>query len=290
MKELVVISGKGGTGKTTFAASFAALAEQKVLADCDVDAADLHLLLHPNVLREEPFPGRAVARIVPEKCTQCGLCVKACRFEAIVETQDGIRVDTVACEGCGLCKFVCPEGAVEMEEATAGKWFLSDTSYGPMVHAKLGVAQENSGKLVTMVRQQARLLAEERELELVLVDGPPGIGCPMISAITGADMALVVTEPTLSGAYDMGRALDVAKHFGVKAVVAVNKADINPENTESIRRDCSERGVEVVGEVPFDRKVVEALVDGRIAVDGGKGPAAKEIIRIWEKIEEILGI
>mgnify|MGYP000091246153 CR=1 FL=1 len=288
MRELVVVSGKGGTGKTTFVASFAALADNKIMADCDVDAADLHLLLHPEVLREEAFPGRKVAKIVPEKCTGCGLCAEACRFQAIEGTSGGFRVDHVACEGCGLCKFVCPEGAIELEETEAGRWFVSDTPYGPMVHAKLGVAQENSGKLVTMVRQQARLLAEEKGFDLIITDGPPGIGCPMISAISGADMALVVTEPTLSGAYDMERALDVAGHFGVRAMVVINKADINPQNAESIRRTCSGKGIEVVGEVPFDPEVVEALVGGDIAVKR-KGPASKEIERIWERVRETLG-
>ena len=281
MKQLTVISGKGGTGKTTLAASFAALAERKVLADCDVDAADLHLLLHPEEQRRETFIGGRVPHLDPAICTECGACRERCRFDAVTEDY---RIDSVACEGCGLCAAVCPVDAIEMRSTEVGEWFISGTSHGPLVHARLGIAEENSGKLVTMVRQQARLLAEEQELDLVLIDGPPGIGCPVISAISGVDLVLAVTEPTLSGAHDLERILGVARHFGVPAQVCVNKHDLNPEITDQIRTFCAESGAEMVGTIPFDPTVISALVAGKTVVEYTDGPVAKAIHEIWARV------
>lgn len=286
MKQLTIISGKGGTGKTTMAGSFAVLAQSKVMADCDVDAADLHLLLHPEVRREERFEGQAVAVIDEETCIQCDRCVEACRFDAIHD----YVVDPVACEGCTLCRWVCPAEAVEMEETVSGSWFISDTRYGPMVHAKLDIAQENSGKLVTMVRQQARLIAEREDLNYVLIDGPPGIGCPVISSITGVDRVLAVTEPTLSGIHDLERILGVAAHFGIGGMVCINKYDLNRANTDAIRRFCDEKGFPVVGEVPFDPVVVDALVNTRTPVEMGDGPVAEEIRRMWDRVHQVLSV
>jgi len=284
MKQLTVISGKGGTGKTTIAASFAALAGSKVMADCDVDAADLHLLLRPEIRREERFEGRAVPVIQEDQCIQCGRCMEACRFDAIHD----YVVDPIACEGCMLCRWVCPVEAIGTQETISGSWFISDTRYGPMVHAKLDIAQENSGKLVTMVRQQARLMAEREGLDYVLIDGPPGIGCPVISAITGVDRVLVVTEPTLSGIHDLERILGVAAHFGIGGMVCINKYDLNRANTDAIRRFCDEKGVPVVGEIPFDPLVVDALVNARTVVEIGNSPVAEEIRRMWDRVHQAL--
>jgi len=227
MKEVVVLSGKGGTGKTSLVGSFAAIAQSKVLADCDVDAADLHLLLNPEQKEENEFWSGQVAVIDGEKCTECGLCQELCYFHAISD----FKVDPVSCEGCGFCYHACPDKAITMTECLSGHWFVSQTRYGPLVHARLGIAEENSGKLVAVVRQNARSIAERENHEYIITDGPPGIGCPVISSLSGTDLALLVTEPTLSGIHDLERVLGVCRHFGVPALVCVNKYDINEDNT-----------------------------------------------------------
>ncbi len=285
MKEIVVISGKGGTGKTTIVGSFAALAKDKVLADCDVDAADLHLLLSPSLEREEEFWSGQVAEIDKEKCTECGLCEDLCRFHAIKD----FTVDHLACEGCTFCCNVCPEDAITMRPCLAGKWFISDTRYGPLVHARLGIAEENSGKLVTLVRQNAKTVGQERGLRYTITDGPPGIGCPVIASLSGANLALIVTEPTLSGMHDLERVMGVCRHFGVPAVVCVNKYDINEDNTRRIEDYCSSQGVEVVSRIPMDNVVTEALVHGLPVVEYAKNGVAREIEKLWERISDKLG-
>jgi len=278
MRELVVLSGKGGTGKTSVVGSFAALAGGKVLADCDVDAADLHLLLSPTVKQQNEFWSGQVACIDQEKCTGCGLCQEVCRFDAIKD----LRVDPVSCEGCGFCSHICPAGAITMEESMSGYWFISDTRYGPLVHARLGIAQENSGKLVAVVRQQARQIAQERGLDLIISDGPPGIGCPVISSLSGASMALLVTEPSLSGIHDLERVLGVCRHFGISAMVCVNKHDLNEENTRRIQSQCSTEGVDIAGMIPFDNAVTESIVRGVPVVEyAGGSRVAREIERMW---------
>jgi len=281
MKELVVLSGKGGTGKTSIVGSLAALAEDKVLADCDVDAADLHLLLEPVVRQKQEFWSGQVAVIDQEKCTQCGLCPELCHFEAIKD----FRVDPVSCEGCGFCRRICPVEAITMKENLSGHWFVSDTEYGPLVHARLGIAQENSGKLVALVRQQAREMAEERGAAFIISDGPPGIGCPVISSLSGAHMALLVTEPTLSGIHDLERVLGVCRHFNVPALVCINKYDINEENSRRIEDYCREQGVEVAARIPFDNIVTEAMVKGQPVVQyNGDSPVSRQIKRLWQNI------
>jgi MinD superfamily P-loop ATPase len=280
MKELVVISGKGGTGKTSIVASFAALAEKPVLADCDVDAADLHLLLKPSVKQENEFWSGQVAQIDEAKCTQCGLCQEICRFEAIKD----YRVDPIACEGCGFCSHICPEDAITMKENMSGHWFISDTHYGPLVHARLGIAQENSGKLVAQVRQEARRIAQEQKLEYIISDGPPGIGCPVISSLSGASLALMVTEPTLSGIHDLERVLGVSGHFGVPAAVCINKYDLNEENSRRIEDYCKDQGIEVAARIPFDNAVTEAIVHGLPVVEYAEGRISREIAGLWEVI------
>jgi MinD superfamily P-loop ATPase len=280
MRELVVLSGKGGTGKTSIVGSFAALAEKKVLADCDVDAADLHLLLNPSVRQQSEFWSGQVAQIDEDRCTQCGLCQDLCRFNAIKD----FRVDPVSCEGCGFCAHICPVEAITMRENMSGHWFISETRYGPLVHARLGITQENSGKLVAVVRQQAKQITEEQDLDYIISDGPPGIGCPVISSLSGASLALLVTEPTLSGIHDLERVLEVCRHFGVPALVCINKCDINEDNTRQIEAYCSAQGIQVASKIPFDNVVTEALVHGVPVVEYADGSVSREIAALWQKV------
>ncbi len=280
MKELVVLSGKGGTGKTSLVASFAALAQGKVLCDCDVDAADLHLILQPTVCEANEFWSGQTAVIDEEKCTQCGLCQQLCRFQAVRD----FKVDAKSCEGCGFCFRICPAGAVTMQEKLAGHWFISDTRYGPLVHAKLGVAQQNSGKLVTLIRQRAKQIAEENGLLYIISDGPPGIGCPVISSLSGANLALLVTEPTLSGIHDLERVVAVCRHFGVPALVCINKYDINDENTLRIERWCVDQGLKIAGKIPFSNVFTESIAKRIPVVENLSDGIARQIKLLWESI------
>jgi len=284
MKEVVVISGKGGTGKTTIAASFAALAESKVLVDCDVDAADLYLLLAPKIKQETEFWSGQVAVINKERCTECGLCREVCRFGAI----ENYLVDKISCEGCGLCSHVCPVGAVTMQPCMAGHWFISDTRYGTLVHARLGIAEENSGKLVALVRNNAKLIAEKQNLDYIISDGPPGIGCPVIASLSGASLALLMTEPTLSGIHDLERVIAVCRHFGIPMLVCINKCDINEENSHRIENYCYQQGIEVAAKIPFDNVVTEAIVSGIPVVEYSEGNITQEIGSLWQRITRTL--
>ncbi len=284
MKEVVILSGKGGTGKTSIVGSFAALSQSKVMADCDVDAADLHLLLNPSIEEKNEFYSGQVACIDDEKCIQCELCQTICRFDTIHD----YRVDPVSCEGCGFCSHLCPVEAITMNECKAGEWFISSSKYGPLVHARLGIAQENSGKLVALVRQQAKKLAGTNSLDYIISDGPPGIGCPVISSLSGASLALIVTEPTLSGIHDMERVLDVCKHFSIPAMVCINKYDLNDENTTAIRDYCRKNEIEVAGLIPFDNAVTEAMVKGVSVVEYSENKVATEIRNLWQNINRRL--
>jgi MinD superfamily P-loop ATPase len=286
MKQLTVISGKGGTGKTTILASLASLVKRAVLVDADVDAADLHLLLKPQIQRREPFWASQVAVIDPEKCDLCGKCAEVCRFDAIRDSQ----VDPISCEGCGVCFHVCPQGAILLKEVQSGEWFISQTRCGPMVHAKLGVAQENSGKLVTLVRKEAQRIAREGNYPLILIDGPPGIGCPVIASLGGVDAALVVTEPSLSGIHDLERVLEVCRHFQVPAWVCVNKWDINPENTRRIEEYCQEKGSPVIGKIPFDPVVTRAMIAERTVLEYSPSMVGREIENIWMRIQCLMNL
>ena len=280
MKEVVVLSGKGGTGKTSIVGCFAAIARSKVLADCDVDAADLHLLLNPRAQEENEFWSGQVAVIDGEKCTECGLCQELCYFNAISD----FKVDPVSCEGCGFCYHACPDKAITMTECLSGHWFVSQTRYGPLVHARLGIAEENSGKLVAVVRQNARSIAEKENYEYIITDGPPGIGCPVISSLSGTDLALLVTEPTLSGIHDLERVLGVCRHFGVPALVCVNKYDINEDNTRRIEQYCTGQGVDMVSKIPVDNMVTEAMVRGIPVVEYNRNGVSQDIERLWSTI------
>jgi MinD superfamily P-loop ATPase len=281
VKEVLILSGKGGTGKTSIVGSFAAIAKNKVMADCDVDAADLHLLLSPSTREKREFRSGQVSVIDNDKCTECGLCQELCRFDAI----ENYKVDPVSCEGCGFCSHICPVEAITMNECKAGDWFISDTKHGPLVHARLGIAQENSGKLVALVRQQAKELAEKNGLEYVISDGPPGIGCPVISSLSGVNLALIITEPTLSGIHDMERVLGVCKHFEIPAIVCINKYDLNEENSIAIHDYCRENGVDIAAMIPFDNAVTEAMVKGISIVEHTDGRVAREIRSLWQHIE-----
>jgi len=278
MKEIVVLSGKGGTGKTSIVASFAAIAQGKVLADCDVDAADLHLLLKPAVREEKEFWSGQVAFIDRDKCTECGLCQELCRFDAIRDFQ----VDPVSCEGCGFCYQVCPVDAITMKDSMSGHSFISKTKYGYLCHARLGIAQENSGKLVALVRQNAKLIAERENLDYVITDGPPGIGCPVISSLSGASLVLLVTEPTLSGIHDLERVIGVCRHFRVPVLVCVNKYDLNEGNTRRIESYCGKAGIEVAAKISFDNVMTEAIVQGVPVVEYSDGKVTQQIKKLWQ--------
>ena len=291
MRQLVILSGKGGTGKTTVAAALAHLASQElpvVLADADVDAANLELVLDPVKLEEHDFMSGQVAVVDIEKCTACGICADVCRFDAVIPGDEAYRVDSLACEGCASCFFQCPEEAIRMEEQQAGLWFRSDTRFGPLYHAHLFAAQENSGKLVTLVKQQARLRGLDTGAALVVVDGPPGIGCPVISASAGMDLALHVVEPTVSGVHDLERIMGTTDHFGVPSLVAINKADLNPARAGEIAAFCAGRGVEVVGRIPYDDVVTEAMVQGQPVTDYTDGPVTEALQRMWSRVRDLI--
>lgn len=281
IKELTVLSGKGGTGKTSIAASLAALADNKVLVDCDVDAANLHLLLRPLVRETVSFKGMPVASIKPEQCTGCGICEEHCRFGAI----EDLTVIEHACEGCGFCNYLCPAEAVEMVERVAGQWFVADSLYGPLVHAQLSIGQENCGKLVNEVKKKAHQLAREGDYDLVIVDGPPGIGCPVLSSLTGSDYVLVVTEPTLSGQHDLERVLSLAAHFSIPALVCINKRDLSLVNALKMEAYCIELGVEVVGKIDYDPAVYRAMSRGVPVVELRGSRAGEQIREMWHRIE-----
>ena len=282
MKQLTVLSGKGGTGKTTITASLAVLAKNVVVADCDVDAPDLHLLLHPSIIKTQKFKGSKLAVIDELKCIECGSCQEKCRFDAITEN---FEVAPFACEGCGVCTIVCSVDAVALTERISGHAYISKMEYGFMAHAMLSPGEANSGKLVTLVRQNAKILAEKEHSNLIIIDGPPGIGCPVIASVTGIDAGLVVTEPTMSGIHDLERALQLLKHFGVPPFVCVNMYDINEDNAGKIVSFCRENSIAIVGRVPFDPLVTEAMVNGKPIVEyAPETDVAREIGKMWEKI------
>ncbi len=286
MKELVIVSGKGGTGKTSLTAAFAALATDHVVSDCDVDAPNLHLLLAPKVEKTEDFIASKVASINPELCTECYACKESCRFDAISEE---LIIDTILCEGCGVCKLVCPVEAVKLEDALSGHIYASETEYCPMAHALLFPGEANSGKLVSRVRQLAKDIAKEKKKELLLVDGPPGIACATIATISGASAGVVVVEPTIPAIHDMERALQLFAHFKIPVMVVINKFDLNLQKTKGIEAYCAEQGVEVVGHIPFDDMMTEAVVAGKPAVIfAPQHTLSKALKDAWASIEERL--
>lgn len=300
MRELVVVSGKGGTGKTSIVAALAALSGRALLADCDVDAANLHLALQPTVRQREVFAGGQRARIDPARCTGCGRCAEVCRFAAVRAAAPAYasgepapapvyHSDPMACEGCGVCTWCCPEQAIAFEPAISGEWFVSDTRHGPMVHARLYPGGENSGKLVTLIRRQARQLAELHGLELIVVDGSPGIGCQVMASVTGADLVLIVSEPTLAGLHDFGRIADLAAHFQAPAALCINKCDLNPQLTLELERAAHDRRIGVVGRIRYTAAFTRAQRRGLSVVECDDDPAADEVRQVWAHLEPLVG-
>jgi MinD superfamily P-loop ATPase len=286
MKELIVISGKGGTGKTSVMAAFSSLAESMVLCDADVDAADLHLIMNPKVIQRTDFQSGNTAVINKDPCTECGLCREMCRFNAI---SADFKVNSIDCEGCGVCVHFCPEDAIDFPVSTCGEWFVSDTRFGPMVHARLGIAEENSGKLVTLVRQEARKLAEAKDLDLILTDGPPGVGCPVIASIGGASAVLIVTEPTVSGKHDMERVTQLAAHFKVPAMICVNKFDLNLELTREIETYAEKKRLLCLGRIPFDPIFTKAMIQAQTVFEyDGQSTVGEAIRGTWQRLTEQL--
>jgi len=295
VRELVVVSGKGGTGKTSLVASLAATSTETVLADCDVDAADLHLVMHPSTYQTESFSGGNRAVIQSERCTGCGKCEELCRFDAISWSGPGngraaitLEVDPIACEGCGVCMHFCEAKAIDFKPAVNGRWFLSETRCGPMVHAELGIAEENSGKLVSLIRKEATELAKRKGYDKVLIDGSPGVGCPVIASITGADLALIVTEPTLSGMHDVERVFALTHHFQTPTVLCVNKWDLNPAITQEIEAVAERQGVRSIGRIRYDRAVTDAQIQKMSIVEHQEFGVAKDVRDICEKVWEML--
>lgn len=285
MKELVILSGKGGTGKTSLTAAFAGLHSSLMLCDADVDAADLYLIMNPDVEENHDFVGGNEAIIIPDRCSGCGTCMDLCRFDAITENNGEYLVDALNCEGCGVCVDMCPESAIDFPQKTCGQWFVSKTRFGPMVHARLGIAEENSGRLVALVREQARKRARDAHIDMILTDGPPGIGCPVIASMGQASAVLIVAEPTVSGIHDMKRVGELAAHFKIPAMVCINKYDLNPEQTRAIETLAGEKNIEVVGKIPFDPAFTKAMIQIQTLLEYDETcPAAEAIRHIWETV------
>jgi MinD superfamily P-loop ATPase len=290
MKQIVILSGKGGTGKTTVTAALAHLASQEpathaILVDADVDAANLELLLEPRILETHDFVGGQTATITAELCSGCGRCAEVCRFDAIRTTNGCYTVDATACEGCATCETQCPNDAVVMIPRISGRWFSSSSRYGPLFHARLSPAQESSGKLITLLKQRAYTQALKESFALMIVDGPPGIGCPVIATVSGADVVIVVTEPTAAGIHDMQRVLDLTSHFGIQALVCINKADLYPTGTDTITDFCQEKGLPVIGQLPFDLSITEAMCQGQpITAYLPDSPISRALREIWQGV------
>lgn len=295
MKEIVVLSGKGGTGKTTITAALAGLVARGLLTDCDVDAPNLHLILRPEIVEEHAFIAGRRARIDQNRCSGCGWCAAHCRFDAIDlhRRGDGTRIvdatiNALACEGCGVCGVICPNEAITYEAVTAGKWYRSNTRFGPMIHAALGVGEENSGKLVSLLRRQARHEAEKSGAEFVLTDGAPGIGCPVIASLGGADLVVVVVEPSVSSRHDAERVITLAQRFDLPSVVCINRYDSSFARIRQIEAWARDRGVPIVGRIPYDLAVVQAQRHRCSIVEWGEGPAAASIMSLWQSIQQAL--
>ncbi len=292
MNEIVIVSGKGGTGKTSLSASFAAIAAQNdttVFADCDVDAADLHLIFAPEVQKTHTFISGREAHVREEDCIGCGKCAQLCRYDAIIPLQSGkFQVDETACEGCGVCVHFCPAKAIDFEDRVCGEWYVSSSRFGTLVHAQLNAQAENSGRLVSVVRNEAHKIARETGAPMIITDGPPGTGCPVIASITGANAVVVVTEPTLSGKHDLQRVLDLAHHFRIPAYVCVNKFDINPEISGDIRTYCEANAIEFLGEISFDKSVTAAQIQGKSLIEYTNNMVTEEITNIWTKLQAMI--
>jgi len=297
-KQLIILSGKGGTGKTSISAAFAHLSatdhlpSQSVIVDADVDAANLGLVLQPEIGQANDFWGSSLAVIAPELCINCMACSAVCRYDAIFpdpRNPDVQWIDPIACDGCAACMYACPENAISMVKQQEGNWFHSKTPYGPLFHAELFPGKENSGKLVTLIRQQARLFAEDTRADLIIIDGPPGIGCPVISACAGTDFGLVITEPSLAGLHDLKRVLGTLRHFHIPSVICINKADIYPEGAGAIREYANTENIELVGEIPYDENLPKSMIAGKAITSlFPDSPASLAIRNLWRKTAQLL--
>jgi MinD superfamily P-loop ATPase len=290
MREVLIISGKGGTGKTSLAAAFAHLAGDKVICDLDVDAPDLHLSLKPTHQRVEEYFSGNMAVIDSTRCVQCGICLEMCRYGAISRMDDAFQVNRLKCEGCKVCVHFCPAEAIDFPQKHCGQWFISDTRFGPMVHAQLFPGQENSGRLVALLKQQARELAQVESRNLILCDGAPGIGCPVISSLSGTDLVVAVTEPTPSGRHDLERVVELCAHFKLPVGVVINKFDLNSRETSSIEDFCLEQGLHLLPQLPHDTAMTEAMVRGQAITEYQSDGLAKLVRRIWDEIMDMAGI
>jgi len=295
-REIVVISGKGGTGKTSIVGSLAYLFKNSIIVDCDVDAADLHLILKGDTSTANHFIGGRKAEIIPEVCNECGLCTEYCRFEAITEQDKTSKnnliqyaIDEYACEGCGVCALFCPVQAIKMKDNISGEWFLTETKYGPLLHARLGIAQANSGKLVSLLRKKAQELAADNNKQII-IDGPPGIGCPVIASLTGTHYALIITEPTLSAIHDMERLLELTRHFGIKTGICVNKFDINKNLAARIEHIAAGKGLKVLARIPYDSTFTQAQIKGVPYTEYTRNGISKHIVRLWQNLKEEIAV
>jgi MinD superfamily P-loop ATPase len=288
MKQLVIISGKGGTGKTSIVAALSSLSENKVIVDCDVDAADMHLILDPKIIKEEEFIGGKNYTIDKEKCNNCSKCEEVCRFDAIGFIEGKYFIKPLKCESCGVCAYFCPIDAIDVGEQISGKWFISDTRNGTMVHARLNYAEDNSGKLVAKIREEAKIIAEDKKNELILIDGPPGIGCPVIASLTGTDLVLFVTEPTVSGIHDLKRIAQVVSHFKIKGMLCINKFDLNSEKVDELEDYCEKNSIEIVGKIPYDTDFTKAQISLKTIIEYSNGTSSTLIKEMWGKISNEL--
>lgn len=289
MKEFTVISGKGGTGKTSLTAALATAGSDMVLCDCDVDAADLHLILAPDIQETHVYEGAWCAEIDPEKCTDCGLCSEYCRFDAIsVNEGNRTEIDPFKCEGCRLCERICPSQAITSTRSTNNSWFVSETRNGPMVHAHMGPGEENSGKLVTVVRKKARELAKELKLQYILTDGPPGTGCATISSVTGADAVLVIIEPSITSLHDAERVIELVQQFKIPVFALINKSTINLEMADKISQFLEEASVPLLGQIPFDKSIVEAMIKGQTINEYQPESKISETVNsVWSRLSKV---
>jgi MinD superfamily P-loop ATPase len=285
MKQILVISGKGGTGKTFFTGCLAVSLPNKVIVDCDVDAANLHLILHPKIEQSFEFIGGKIAFIDEEKCITCGACKEVCQFSAITED---FQIDEFSCEGCTICSYVCPTSAVIIKDRISGSYFISNTDYGKMVHARLNIAQENSGKLVTKLREIAKEIVEMNGADFIIIDGPPGVGCPVMASMTGVDLALAITEPTVSGFHDLKRVIDLAKHFKVEIKVIINKYDLNIEMSKNIAKDLEKLNIEIIGMIPFSEEILASVKAGVPFLKFSESKLSKDIEKLIHKILDSL--
>ncbi len=293
IKQLVILSGKGGTGKTSLAAAFSHLAAsaspsiQAVMADADVDAANLELILKPEQICSNDFIGAAKAEINSEFCLGCGTCQQVCHFDAVIPPSNGngYGIDQIACEGCAACVYQCPEEAISMQTQLSGRWYQSNSSFGPLFHAELFPGQENSGKLVTIIKQNARLWALDHAYQIVIVDGPPGIGCPVIAAAAASDLALIVSEPSAASIHDLQRAIQTTMHFHIPTAVVINKADVYPEGAAEIEMVCKDMEIELLGRIPYDLAVTEAMMHAEpVTLYNPGSPVSQAIDNIWQSV------